>query len=225
MEWLRGVWLVFQKDILFELENWETVSLLLVFALAVLFLFNFSFDLSQKESLKFIPGFFWLTILFTSVLGFTKAIEIERRENAIQGILLTPIPRESIYIGKVLSSFLFLLIVELILFPLFFVFMSLRIPLQSMHLFLVPIVLGSLGLSALGTFMALICQVSPRGGILFSLGYFPLAVPILISVTKMFQGVLSPSVVSVQPWLRFLIVIVVVELVSSVLLFEYLMEE
>ncbi len=225
MAFLRGIWEIFRKDFLFELETGETLSLLLVFAMAVLFLFNFSFDLSRAEIQKFFPGFFWLTVLFTSVLGFSKAIEIERRGHAIQGILMTPIPRESIYLGKVLSSFVFLLLVELILAPLFVVFFGIKMSWGQFLALGSPLILGTLGLAAIGTLMALICQVSPKGWLLFSLGYFPLAVPTLIASTKLFQGVFLVPGASAAPWLRFLGVIDLVEIVVSVLLFEYLMEE
>lgn len=225
MTFLRGIWEIFRKDFLFELETGETLSLLLVFALSVLFLFNFSFDLSRAEVQKFFPGFFWLTVLFTSVLGFSKAIEIEQRGHAIQGILMTPIPRESIYLGKVLSSFVFLLLVEVVLAPLFVVFFGMKMAPGQYLTLAPPLVLGTLGLATIGTLMALICQVSPKGWLLFSLGYFPLAVPTLIASTKLFQGVFQTTAGAAAPWLRFLAVIDIVEMVVAVLLFEYLMEE
>lgn len=221
----QGAWKVFRKDIAYELGNWETLTILLVFSLAVLFLFNFSFQLPPKEAKLSLPGFLWLTVLFASVLGFSKAIETERRAGGMEGLLLSPIPKEAIFLGKMASSFLFLFMMGLILTPLLFVFMAVRFPLQQFTLLLVPLILGSLGLAVMGTFLANLCQVSRHGGILFSLGYFPLAVPVLISGTRLSQGVLQAESLAGGPWVRFLIAIDLVYLIACLLLFEYLVEE
>lgn len=224
MELVRGAWVVFRKDLAYELGNRETLTILLVFSLAVLFLFNFSFELSREEAEQFLPGFLWLTVLFASVLGFSASMEAERR-GGLEGLLLAPIPREAIFLGKAASSLLFLFAVELILAPLFFLFLGIPLSWEHFKLLLVPLLLGSLGLAALGTLLANICRVSSRSGILFSLGYFPLAVPILISGTRLSQGILTYDYLPSGPWVRFLIAIDLIYLITCLLLFEYLVEE
>jgi heme exporter protein B len=224
MELVRGAWVVFRKDLTYELGNRETLTILLVFSLAVLFLFNFSFELSREEAERFLPGFLWLTALFASVLGFSKGMEAERR-GGMEGLLLAPIPKEAIFLGKASSSFILLFAVELILTPLFFLFLGLPLSWQHFKLLSVPLFLGSLGLAALGTLLANICGVSKHSGILFSLGYFPLAVPILISGTRLSQGILQADHLPGGPWVRLLIVIDLIYSVVCLLLFEYLVEE
>ena len=224
MELVRGAWTVFRKDLAYELGNRETLTILLVFSLAVLFLFNFSFELSRAEAGRFLPGFLWLTVLFASVLGFSKGMEAERR-GGLEGLLLAPIPKEAIFLGKAASSFVFLFAVELILTPLFFLFLGLPLSWGHLRLLLVPLLLGSLGLATLGTLLEGICGVTKHSGILFSLGYFPLAVPVLISGTRLSQGILAYDYLPGGPWVRLLIAIDLIYLVVCLLLFEYLVEE
>lgn len=222
---LRGAWEIFRKDIEHELGNWETLTVLLVFSLAVLFLFNFSFELSRKEANLFLPGFFWLTVLFASVLGFSKAIETERRAGGMIGLLLAPIPKEAIFMGKVASAFLFLFLVGIILMPLFFLFMGIRVSFQQLGQLLLALALGGFGLAVIGTFMAGLCQGSKHSGVLFSLGYFPLAVPVLISGTKLSQGVLQTESLTGGPWVKFQGAIDLIYFIACLLLYEYLVEE
>jgi len=224
MELLRGAWAVFRKDLAYELGNREVITILLVFSLAVLFLFNFSFELSPEEAERLLPGLLWLTVLFASVLGFTRAMELERR-GGLEGLLLAPVPKEAIFLGKAASAFVFLFAVELILTPLFFLFLGVDLSLTHFKLLLIPLLLGSLGLAALGTFLANICGVTRHSGVLFSLGYFPLAVPILISGTRLSQGILAYDYLPAGPWVRFLIAMDLIYSVTCLLLFEYLVEE
>lgn len=222
---LRAGGKILAKDVRAELGSGETLTTLLIFSLAILVLFSFSFELTPREALRFLPGLFWLTVLFASVLGFSREMESEWRSGGFEGILLAPVPREAIFAGKLAGSCLFLLIVEIILLPLFFVFLGLSPSPSVLVLLLVPLVLVTAGLGALGTLLANICQVSRFGAILFSLGYFPLAVPLLVGGIGLSGGIIEGGQPGDGPWLSFLIAIDVIYLVAGGLLFEYLVEE
>lgn len=222
---ISGAWAILKKDLTYELQNRETLVILTVFSLTVIFVFSFAFDLAQSEAKRLMPGLLWMTILFASVLGFSKSMAFEKRGEALSGLLLAPIPKESIFLGKVLSSLLFLAITELLLLPLFFVFFSVKASLAQVGLLTLVLLLGSVGLSALGSFLATICQVSRQGEILFSLGYFPLVIPILIAGATLSQGILETSRIPEGPWLNLLIAFDLVYVVVCLILFAYLVEE
>lgn len=222
---LRGSWKVFRKDIVYELENKETLVILLVFSLAVVFIFNFSFNLSKEGAFRFLPGFLWMTILFASVLGFNKTMAFEKCGDGMSGLLLAPIPKEAVFLGKVASSFLFLIIAEVLITPLFFLFFGVKLSAKLFGLLALVLFLGSIGLAVIGSFLANICQVSKSSEILFSLGYFPMVVPILIGGTKLAEGILQEGQIPRGPWINLLITFDVVYLVICLLLFEYLVEE
>ena len=222
---LRGAWLVLRKDLAYELEHRETLAVLIVFSLAVAFVFAFTFDLSRAEAQRFLPGLLWMTFLFASVLGTSKSAALERRGAGFVGLLLAPIPKEAIFLGKMASSFVFLLAAQLLVTPLFFVFFGVKLGLGAFGLLALVFLLGSLGLTAIGTFLAQICQVARSGDVLFSLGYFPLVVPVLIAATQLSSATLSAEPLSEGPWLQLLVVFDVIYSTAGWLLFRYLVEE
>lgn len=222
---LRGARLVLRKDLAYELENRETLAVLVVFSLAVAFVFAFAFDPSRAEARSFLPGLLWMTFLFASVLGFGKAVALERRGAGFQGLLLAPIPKEAIFLGKMAGSFAFLVAAQLLVTPLFFVFFGVRLEAEAFGLLALIFLLGSLGLVAIGTLLAQICQVARSGDVLFSLGYFPLVVPVLIAATQLSSSVLDAGSLGEGPWLRLLLVFDLIYITAGWLLFRYLVEE
>ncbi|MFQ5794113.1 MAG: heme exporter protein CcmB [Candidatus Bipolaricaulia bacterium] len=225
MELITGAWLVFKKDIRYELENKETLIILFVFSLTVALTFNFAFDLSRTEARRFLPGLIWITALFASVLGFNKSMAFEKRGDAYGGLLIAPIPKTSIFLGKVSSSLVFLWAVEMVVIPLFFLFFNVELSAKIFGFLVIVFLLGSVGLSVIGSFLTNLCQGSKNSEILFSLGYFPLVVPILISGTKLSAGILDGKSIVAGPWVKLLIIFGLVYTVICLLLFEYLVEE
>jgi heme exporter protein B len=225
MNTIWGAWRILSKDVAQELAHWETLTILLVFSRAVLCTFAFSFEIPRKEASGFMPGFFWLTVLFASVLHFLKEMAVEGEAGGMEGVLLAPISRGALFLGKAAGALLFLLAVELILMPLFFLFLELPLEVKRLPPLLAPMALGAAGLAVLGTFVAGICRGVKKRGVLFSLGYFPLAVPILIAGTKLTQGILESDGALQGLWIRFLPAVDLIYLVLSLLLFEYLVEE
>jgi len=222
---LSGAWAILKKDLAYELQNRETLVVLVVFSLAVVFVFSFAFDLAEAEAKQLLPGLLWITVLFASVLGFSKSMAFEKRGEALRGLLLAPIPKESIFLGKVTGSLLFLLVAELLLLPLFFAFFGIKASWAQVGLLALVLLLGSVGLSIVGSFLAAICQVSRQGEILFSLGYFPLVIPILIAGATLSRRILASGQILQGPWLNLLIAFDVIYLVACLMLFAYLVEE
>lgn len=220
-----GAWTILKKDLAYELQNRETLVVLTVFSLVVVFIFSFAFDLAEAEARGLLPGLLWMTVLFASVLGFSKSMALERRGEALSSLLLAPIPKESIYLGKVMSSLLFLLASELVLLPLFFAFFGVKASLVQVGLLVLVLLLGIAGLAVVGSFLAAICQGSRQGEILFSLGYFPLVVPILIAGVTLSQGILETSQIPPGPWLNVLIAFDLIYAVVCLWVFEYVVEE
>lgn len=222
---LAGAWAIVKKDLVYELQSRETMVVLIVFSLAVVFVFNFAFELTQAEAKRLLPGLLWMTVLFASVLGFSKSMAFGKRGEALTGLLLAPIPKESIFLGKVTSSLLFLVAAEFALLPLFFAFFGVKASLVQVSLLALVLLLGSAGLAIMGSFLAAICQVSRQGEILFSLGYFPLVIPILIAGATLSQGILEIGRIPEGPWLTLLITCDLVYVLVCLMLFAYLVEE
>ncbi len=201
------------------------LAVLVVFSLTIAFIFAFAFDLSGAEARRFLPGLLWMTFLFASVLGTSKSVALERRGAGYMGLLLAPIPKEAIFLGKAASSLAFLLAAQLLVTPLFTIFFGVRVGLGTFGLLALVFLLGSLGLTVIGAVLAQICQIARSGDVLFSLGYFPLVVPVLIAATQLSAAVLSAAPLGEGPWLQLLVAFDLIYGTTGWLLFHYLVEE
>lgn len=107
-------------------------------------------DYNGSYSEYFFPGILVMILLFTAIFATISVIE-DRREGFLQGVLVAPIPRWSVVIGKVLGGTLIALAHAALFLLLGF---TLAIPLDLptivlvlLHLFIVGLALTSLGLS------------------------------------------------------------------------------
>ena len=118
-EFLRSVFLVTWKDILLELRSREVVIASLVFAVVVVVIFNFALNVTPETVDILAPGILWVAFAFAGVLAMSRAFVIEKDRGSLEGLLLCPVSRDSLYFGKMLALFLFMTAVEVVLLPIF----------------------------------------------------------------------------------------------------------
>src|SRR6266568_8130305 len=131
------------KDLLVEARGRETVLAGVVFALLVLVIFNFAFDLRVESVAEVAPGVLWVTVTFAGVLGLGRAFARERDRRTLDGVLLAPVDRSALYLAKVVGSLASMLVVEVIALPAFIGLFNLRVDLPLLCL---ALVLGTIGL-------------------------------------------------------------------------------
>jgi heme exporter protein B len=180
---LRRVYLLVAKDLLVELRNRETFTVMLFFSVVILFLFHFGLNPERENTAQLAPGLLWLAFLFTGVLGLGRSFQAEQANDCLEQLLLVPGDRGTIFLGKLVGNVVFMLAVELLIVPLFAVFFQLGLW-DALLPLLVVAVLGTVGFAAIGTlFSALTANLRARE-VLFPLLLFPLVVPVIIgSVT------------------------------------------
>ncbi len=211
------------KDALAEMRTKEVLSSVLVFALLVIVIFNFAFGASQEKMVLVAPGILWVTFTFAGMLSINRAFVPEKEQGCLEGLMVSPVSREAIYIGKMLGSLLFMLIIEAITLPVFTVLFNL--PVLSFQVILVT-VLATLGFVAVGTlFSALAVNTKAREMVLPIL-FLPIAVPLIISAVKSSELALSgESWGSLASWLEIIGAFDVVFLAVSFLVFAFVIEE
>ncbi len=225
MRFLRKVWLVIGKDITLELRTKEILSSMFVFTLLVVVIFNFSFQGQEVKTKELSSGVLWVAFTFAGILGLSRSFISEKDEHCLEGLLLSPIDRGAIYLGKMLANLIFMLIVEAMIFPIFAVFFDFDI-LQSIPQ-LVPIFfLSTLGFASVGTLLSAISVNTRTREIMLPLLLFPVMIPVIISAVKSTANALSggPFVATV-PWLKLLVAFDAIFLVISFLTFDFVMEE
>lgn len=204
MNTLRMAWLIAQKDLRVEWRTKEIILTTALFGILVVILSSLSFYLNPTMSRRVAPGVLWVAIAFAGVLSLGRSWGRERDNDAIRGLLLSPVPRPSIYLGKWLSGFILLTAIEAILIPLVAIFFHLDLTPIAWPLAAI-VALGTTGFVAAGT---LFSALSARGGardLLLSVVVFPLIAPALLSAVVATRELLAGAPLGeTLEWLRIL---------------------
>src|ERR1700686_2941696 len=119
MVFIEQVLAILWKDIRYELRSKQMWTGMGLFALLVLVIFNFAFDLRVDNRSAVAPGVLWIAFVFASLLGLGRTIAAEREKGAMDRLLLCPVNRKAIYLAKLLGNVLFIGVVEIVALPVF----------------------------------------------------------------------------------------------------------
>lgn len=225
MRFLKKVWLIVWKDLVLELRTKEILSSMFVFTLLVVVIFNFAFQGEKADIKRLSSGVLWVAFTFAGILGLSRSFIFEKDEHCLEGLLLSPVDRGSIYLGKMLANFIFMAIVEAIIFPIFAVFFDFDI--LYLILKLIPVFfLSTLGFASVGTILSAISVNTKTREVMLPLLLFPVMVPVIISAVRSTANILNGgSFIEVVSWLKLLIVFDAIFLVVSFLSFDFVVEE
>ncbi len=225
MEYLRQLSALIRKDLALELRTRERIAAMGAFVVLVAVLFNYAIDRTAVSMQEIAAGLIWMTVVFGGMLGLGRTFQMEEEDGAFQGILLAPIPRDAIYLGKVMANFILLVVVVALVFIVFGVFFDLRFGGEPLVLTLVML-LGVLGFVAIGTLFSAISHRTTMGETLLPILVFPLLVPVVIfgvtATARLFAG---RPVAEVSGNVRILAAYAIVGLVAGAGLFRYVVEE
>jgi len=222
MKFWRKAIAITRKDVLSEMRTKEVIFSVLVFTLLVIVTFNFAFETSQQTVELVAPGMLWVTFAFAGVLSLNRSFILEKEEGCLEGLMACPIDREAIYVGKMLGSLVFMLIIEGIALPIFAFLFNLVISLQL----IVITVLATVGFVAVGTlFSALAVNTKAREMVLPIL-FLPIVAPVIVSAVKASGLALSGGPWSdLSSWLQIIAAFDAIFLVVSFLIFAFVIEE
>jgi len=221
MTFLAQVLAILWKDIRCELRSKQTWISMGLFALLVLVIFNFAFDLRVDNKAAIAPGALWVAFVFASLLGLGRTIASEQEQGSMDRLLLCPVDRKAIYLAKLLGNMLFIGVVEVVALPIFAALFD--VPLFAGAL--LPIVLfGTLGIATIGTLFSAIAAATQARELLLPLLVFPLIVPVVIGAVRATGSLMVPAV-NEPPWFGMIVAFDVIFLSVSTLMFEYVIEE
>lgn len=222
MNFFAKLWTLVLKDLSLEMRSREMLSSMFIFALLVVLVFSFSFDLRVEEVSGVAPGVLWVAITFAGMLGLARSFVLERDQGCLDGLLLCPVDRSLLYLGKMLSNLTFISLTELVVLPLCFALFNL-----TFHLLLLPILLlGTIGFSAVGTIVSAMTVHARAREVMLPILLFPLVLPALIAAVKLTGGVLDGQPWGeIRNWMELLVGFDVIFMVISYLAFEYVIEE
>jgi heme exporter protein B len=219
----RKVGAVTWKDALTEFRTREVIFTVLVFAILVIVIFNFAFGSSPEAIALAGPGMLWVTFAFSGVLSLNRAFVPERESGCMEALLAAPISREAIYVGKMLSSLMSMVVVEAVALPIFALLFDLNV--LSLPLVVITL-LATVGFIAVGTlFSALAVNTRARDMVLPIL-FLPVVVPVVISAVKASALALGGAPWSeMLGWLEIIAAFDVIFLAVSYLVFGFVIEQ
>ena len=211
------------KDILLEVRSRELVISVLVFGLLVAVVFNFALDVTPQRVTAIAPGILWVAFAFAATMAMSRAFVREREQGGLEGLLLAPVSRDAIFLGKALTNLLFMLLVELVLLPVFAVLFGF----SAMSFALIgTIVLATLGFSLVGTLFSAIAAQTRSQEIMLPVLFFPVILPVIIgAVEASSRAIGGETTVGLGRWLPLLAVFDALFLVICPWVFSFVVEE
>ncbi len=219
----KAMWAIVWKDLSAELRSREMISAMMIFSLLVILIFNFALDLNPAMQREVTAGVLWVTFTFAGTLGLNRSMAIEKDRGCLDGLLLAPVDRSSIYFGKVIGNLVFMLIVEGVMLPLYSI-------LYGVNLFqpglLLVIALGSIGYVVVGTLLSSMTVQARTRDMLLPILLFPVVLPVIISAVRASTYYLQgQDFALIFPNLSILIAFDLIYIAVSYLVFDYIVEE
>jgi len=215
---------IISKDIAVEWRNKESISSMFMFGVLTMVIFNYAFDPTGMDRSLISPGILWVSFTFAGVIGLNRSLAMELDNECLQGLLLAPLSRGDLYLGKVASNFAFMMIAEVTIFPFFVVLNNLGLSMALPEIFGVAI-LGTLGFVAVGTILSMISAHTRMKEVILAVLQIPLTVPVVLMSVSATRMILSEDTEGISARLSILAAFSIVYLTASYLLFEYVVEE
>ncbi|MHB8934071.1 MAG: heme exporter protein CcmB [Bellilinea sp.] len=220
---VRAVGAVLWKDLRAEWRSRELISAMLVFALLVILIFNFALELESTVRANVTAGILWVTFTFAGQLGLNRSMAVEKDRGCLDGLLLAPVDRAAIYVGKMLANWVFILLMAVIILPIYSVLYNTNLFIPGL---LLTVLLGSEGYVAVGTLLSSMAVQARTRDILLPILLFPVAIPVLVAAVKATGGYLQGlEMIEIQPWINLLISYDVIFTTVAFLVFDSVVEE
>lgn len=223
--YLRVLGALVWKDLVLELRRRERVAAMGAFAVLVAVLFHYAIDRTVVHPRETAGGLIWLTVVFSGLLGVGRTFSGEEPEGTLEGILVSPVPRDAVYVAKVLANFVLVGAVVLLVVLVFALFFGVGTGGNGPALAGV-LSLGTLGFVALATLFSAITGGTRMGESLLPVLVFPLIVPLVVfGVTGTNRLLAGVPVEEVTGNLRLLAGFALLALLAGGALFRFIVED
>jgi heme exporter protein B len=225
------------KDLRSETRAKEIAPAMVMFAIVLVFLFTFTLPAGAGRapvpepvagavpSREVAGTLLWAALLFAGIVGFGRSAASEREGGRIEALLLAPIDPAALFAGKALANLVYLSVMEVVLFPIFLLFMDLLPHLLFPEIILVAL-LVNVGLAAVGTLFGAASQYARAREVVLPLLAFPVMLPAILGAARLTSSLLvSGTLTGSAGWLLLLLVFDLVISAVGAVTFEYVIRE
>ncbi len=215
------------KDLRIELRGRYAVSMALPFAATLLIAFGLALGPGLTLLEATAPGLLWLAALFAAVLLARRAYESETQDGALEGLVLAPVDKAAVFIGKATAIAGGLLALEAAVLAMVVVLFGLPIGGNGRDLVVLAatLVLGTVGLAAIGSLFGVLAVVPRAREAVLPLLVMPLATPVLLAGVKATALAAADRLAQAGSWLGLLVAFDLVFVAAGTLVFEHLLED
>jgi heme exporter protein B len=222
-DWMRAR-AVAWKDLTAERRSKAGFNSVAALGITILVLFGFALGPDAEAVRAAAPGALWLAALFAGVLAFNRSYQMEMDGGALEPLLMYPGSRRSIFAGKLIANFIFVLLLLVIVVATSIVLFHITIP-PAWPSLLAVVLLGEVGLVTLGTFYAAMASRSRVREVLLPLLLFPMLVPVLLAAMQATKALLGGDLMhDAGAWTKLLVAYDVIFLVCTFLAFDFVIE-
>jgi heme exporter protein B len=221
---VSAVWAIVWKDLRIERHTKQTLSIMIMFSLVTVIMFNFALEANLDAARNVATGLLWATVLLAGTLGLNRSLAIEQENQTMDAILIAPIDRSAIYIGKVLSITLFSLLLEIVLVFMFIVFFNK--PVWRPQVLLV-LFLGTVGYVAAGVLITSMTIQTRSREVLLPVLLLPLSLPLVLPAAMAVAAYMFPQLPQwreVQSPILLVLIYDLLMLSTGVLSYHYVVE-
>jgi heme exporter protein B len=221
---IAAVWAIVWKDLRIERHTRQTLSIMIMFSLVTVVMFNFALETNLDAARNVATGLLWATIMLAGTLGLNRSLAIEQENRTVDAILMSPISRSAIYLGKVLSITLFALLLEVVLVFIFIVFFNK--PFWRPPVLLV-LLLGTIGYISAGVIITSMTIQTRTREVLLPVLLLPLSLPLVLPAsmavaTYMFPQM--PEFAEVQSPILLVLIYDLLMMTTGILSYHYVVE-
>jgi heme exporter protein B len=173
MRYVRDTSALARKDLLLELRAKETLPSMLLFVVAALTIFHFALPHGTSDVAA--RGLLWSALVFTALLGLTRAFVAEREQGMFDALVLAPCDRSAIWLAKSIAVLAFLVAAEIVALPAFAIFFS-----GLTGRTVAAVALADLGIATVGTLFGAMAVAGRARELLLPLLFLPMAIPIVV---------------------------------------------
>lgn len=222
---LRHAWTVARKDLVLEFRTRTALLSAVVFTALVLTVFNFGRDPTAVATIDLAPSILWVTFSFAAMLALNRAFQLELENQALEGLLVSPISRTSLYWGKLLANLVFVAVVEAVGLPLFVLFFD--VPVGRVLVPLIGVIaLATIGFVAVGTLFSAMVIRTRFAELMLPVLLLPFLIPPLTGAVQVTAKLLAGRPLSeVEGWLKLLAAYDIVFVALATLLFPTTVDE
>jgi heme exporter protein B len=221
----RAAWLVARKDLAIELRTRTAFISSVVFSMLGLAIFYFAWSPTAVAPANLAPGVVWVVFTLAAILAVQRSFTVEQAERAGDALLVAPIDREAIYLGKAIANVVFVGAIQLVTVPVAALFYGLPFG-DTVPTMLGIGVLATIGLVSVGTLFASMAVNSRMAELLLPLLSLPFFLPVVMAAGQSTQRLIAGRPLSESiGWLKLLVAFDLVFLVVCTLAFPYTLEE